>query len=119
MKKYKTLTETVQLPPLIGLRHKTQLPPDYASKGIAYFGIWDTIVLDKRNGIVIDIGKSTENTFIIKEEIGPINNTYIHHIYGDGRETTKIRPFDEIKSPNAIPIWVSHLNGREEKNGRL
>ena len=41
-------------------------------------------------GLRIDIKKSTPNTTIIKEDIGPIRNTYIHHDRGPGRMETNI-----------------------------
>lgn len=40
----------------------------------------------------LDLNKSTPNTTIIKEDIGPIRNTYIHHDGGPGRMETVILP---------------------------
>jgi len=41
-------------------------------------------------GLRIDIDRSTPNTVIIKEDIGQIRNTYIHHDKGPGRVETNI-----------------------------
>ena len=39
-------------------------------------------VLD--GGLSIDLGKSRRNTVVLREEIGPITNVYLHHDRGSG-----------------------------------
>lgn len=41
-------------------------------------------------GLRIDLNKSTPNTTILKEDLGPIRNTYVHHDRGPGRMETDI-----------------------------
>ncbi len=72
---------------------ETQLQTRYDPGIIAY--CWDGVPVDKTvipldGGLVIDLDKSTPNTTIIKERIGPVRNTYIHHDRGPGRETSDV-----------------------------
>jgi len=54
----------------------------------------------------LSIGKKTnKNTVIIKEQIGPIRNTYIHHDKGWGRETTDIKWDSPLRMPNYLDIF--------------
>ena len=47
-------------------------------------------------GLTIDLGKSTSNTTILKESIGPIRNTYIHHDDGFGRMTSGLKDLKNV-----------------------
>jgi len=40
-------------------------------------------------GVRIKLKTTTPNTSILREDIGPIANTYFHHDHGDGRMETK------------------------------
>jgi hypothetical protein len=71
-----------------------QIQPKYESGITAY--CWDGVPVDKMiipldGGLVIDLDRSTPNTTIIKEQIGPVRNTYIHHDRGTGRETSNTK----------------------------
>ncbi len=76
------------------------------------------------NGLTIDLDKSTYNedtrdgTVIIKEQIGPIRNTYIHHRKGEGRETSTIKWENSVLEDSYVQELINQTLNRYGVNNK-